>query len=960
MEDIREEIKKKIKANRREEITGHVLQGVLLDMADKMEEGAVDVVQTIGDSPEVVMSQGSVTRELQKKQNIVDESLSTENKTVPGAINEIIEKIGGMEGIILPDETGIIPGIYEKVKTAIQNNVPIYAIHNARVFICYYYYNTTDGELDLRILRTENFSQAQGLNLFMDHYIINNDDRIIRASSFIDVYSAVRLKAEFQKILTAGPGIAIDDDTISCTLDTNVFKVVDVLPETPGPSDGNKIFIVPSEHTEEGNRYTEYVHLNGSWEKLGEFKANVDLSEYAKTETVNEQITALGTEVAGATTAATGAKTAADAAQQTANDAMLVAKTLGENANAIAHNAVQHADTATVEAIEAGLKAQNAETAATQAAANVEDLREKLDGMVFNLPYRVAVTTTDPVKFAEITGMTPLEFREKFIADGGNHRAWAIVNTCIIPLKYRLHGDTVEFYRQHFPDNKCFFGKITINTDGTIVTAYWYASESYIVNTLSSASTELPLAANMGRELKEQLDKLGNSSSEFSDNAELNALVKEVYFPLLSDETISKIRKVDVYSTYMDNNTLLWCGITLRDADNVMLVDYSNSIDGMPPLAMWNRQLIDFNKAGYMAVYPVDEPFGIKTFDVKRVNIAKNLMDAPTIQTLLVKQDVEELKEQVGALEDLIQPAGGYNRHLYETDPDVKFNEATGYYELNRLTDITETEMADIWRAGNAPLTERGRFAYYQNIAIRTNLRPRGLFNPINISDSAYFCFGQLTLEYLKLCNSSFTSVESGTFDAGTSLQSAFYNCKKLSVIEGLINANRCATADTVINTFYNCHLLKEVRLQNLRVSLNVQYSALLSLDSIKYIITANRASTAIAITLHSEAYARAIADADITAALEAYPLVSLADVGNTAAVALAEEEEGVKLTNREAYSATRFVHRLNTDHYGKRLTLLPRETADDFEEVDAIPEPEESEEDRRMREEFEAMSKEG
>lgn len=76
------------------------------------------------------------------------------------------------------------------------------------------------------------------------------------------------------------------------TIDLTLFKVVDSLPTTG--IDENKIYLVKSAETETGNIYTEYVYANKTWEKLGEYKSEVDLTPYAKTADVN---TSLATKV---------------------------------------------------------------------------------------------------------------------------------------------------------------------------------------------------------------------------------------------------------------------------------------------------------------------------------------------------------------------------------------------------------------------------------------------------------------------------------------------------------------------------------------------------------------------------------------------------------------------------------------------------------------------------------------
>lgn len=64
-------------------------------------------------------------------------------------------------------------------------------------------------------------------------------------------------------------------------IDTQVMLVVDKLPNTDIKA--NKIYLVKNiDSTEDQNVYTEYVYVNWKWEKLGEFKPEVDLSGYAE------------------------------------------------------------------------------------------------------------------------------------------------------------------------------------------------------------------------------------------------------------------------------------------------------------------------------------------------------------------------------------------------------------------------------------------------------------------------------------------------------------------------------------------------------------------------------------------------------------------------------------------------------------------------------------------------------
>ena len=87
-----------------------------------------------------------------------------------------------------------------------------------------------------------------------------------------------------QDALTAGTGIEITpENQINVTLDTTVFKVVSVLPDSPAQGDENKIHLVPAESTGTNNAYTEYIWVNSAWEILGEYTSEVDLTPYLKT-----------------------------------------------------------------------------------------------------------------------------------------------------------------------------------------------------------------------------------------------------------------------------------------------------------------------------------------------------------------------------------------------------------------------------------------------------------------------------------------------------------------------------------------------------------------------------------------------------------------------------------------------------------------------------------------------------
>ena len=84
-----------------------------------------------------------------------------------------------------------------------------------------------------------------------------------------------------QKALTVGAGLSLDaEGNLAITYDHTAFKLVDSLPAAPAAGDENRIHVVAGAQTEEGNLYSEHIYVGGKWEKLGEFKAAIDLTPY--------------------------------------------------------------------------------------------------------------------------------------------------------------------------------------------------------------------------------------------------------------------------------------------------------------------------------------------------------------------------------------------------------------------------------------------------------------------------------------------------------------------------------------------------------------------------------------------------------------------------------------------------------------------------------------------------------
>lgn len=83
----------------------------------------------------------------------------------------------------------------------------------------------------------------------------------------------------YQPKITAGAGLEFTGNTLNITLDTTLYQVVESLPQSG--QNPNKIYLILGQEGDQ-NTYTEYLWVNSAWEKLGEYKAAIDLTPYLK------------------------------------------------------------------------------------------------------------------------------------------------------------------------------------------------------------------------------------------------------------------------------------------------------------------------------------------------------------------------------------------------------------------------------------------------------------------------------------------------------------------------------------------------------------------------------------------------------------------------------------------------------------------------------------------------------
>lgn len=197
------------------------------------------------------------------------------------------------------------------------------------------------------------------------------------------------------------------------------------------------------------------------------------------------------------------------------------------------------------------------------------------------------------------------------------------------------------------------------------------------------------------------------------------------------------------------------------------------------------------------------------------------------------------------------------------------FNPLTGYFEINGLTDVSYQEMLVIERyKGMAevlscvPSTVLGR---------SRNLRTYPPFSSTVSVGITYICYNCRYLEVLGI---------DGSLQISGNLNNLFNYCWRLKKVGDISDGGGYidSTGSVALSgTFNQCYSLEEVALQNLSGNVNLGACRRLTDACILYIINHEAATTAITITLAASVYTRAIADAEITAALSNHPNISLA-----------------------------------------------------------------------------------
>lgn len=215
----------------------------------------------------------------------------------------------------------------------------------------------------------------------------------------------------------------------------------------------------------------------------------------------------------------------------------------------------------------------------------------------------------------------------------------------------------------------------------------------------------------------------------------------------------------------------------------------------------------------------------------------------------------------------------GTLRDLYISAGAV-YNEATGFYELNGLTDITEEEMRTIYTQWQKDVGTAAHNTGWLSLPpnMRTNLPSLYRANLISALSNS---IGGTSVEVLCITDQS---NDTRVMYVASTQAVAQGDMPKLRRVIGIWRYNDNNPSNFNFSygqPFQNCPLLEEIRMKRINKSHTFAVSPNLSKESVLYMITnanppSGAAAGSITITLHPTAYARLKDDADIVAALEA------------------------------------------------------------------------------------------
>ena len=201
-------------------------------------------------------------------------------------------------------------------------------------------------------------------------------------------------------------------------------------------------------------------------------------------------------------------------------------------------------------------------------------------------------------------------------------------------------------------------------------------------------------------------------------------------------------------------------------------------------------------------------------------------------------------------------------RKLY-IEAGAVYNEETGYYELNGLTDITEEQMLAIYNVFHDYSIRDSNFLYAYKTNVRTNIVPRintftsSVIAPDLSNEFYYSSF----LEVIRLCDDTELSENFGIHPKRC--DNMFAGCVRLKKIMGILFGDNLTTASYM---FGRCQQLADFRIKKLNINISFNDCPLINYESVSYLINNAANTSPITVTVHPTTYSYLIGTAQPSA----------------------------------------------------------------------------------------------
>lgn len=176
---------------------------------------------------------------------------------------------------------------------------------------------------------------------------------------------------------------------------------------------------------------------------------------------------------------------------------------------------------------------------------------------------------------------------------------------------------------------------------------------------------------------------------------------------------------------------------------------------------------------------------------------------------------------------------------------DGKYNEETGFYELNGLTDITYEDAIRIYQCFTRSSRDPYRSLYIRSSEVRNFIPLWHVNTPMSWENAFRDC---TRLSVCKICKDTTLLISKASY--------MFMGDHRLKEIVTVIHCFNTVNF-TCYDIFYNCLALESVKIKALSVNIDLYYPANLTLESLSYLVDNAVIVNAIKVKVHPDVYAK-------------------------------------------------------------------------------------------------------